>query len=293
MLFDLFHAIRPKTLTIALAVILLGQVLAWQDLSLLSQSLNSIIALLCFCCCIFLQIAVNLANDYFDHLSGVDQTGRLGPDRVMQIGKISLNRLKYLIFFFTLCAASSGLYLIYVGGWIFLLFGILSLLGIYFYSGSQYSFAAHSLGEITVFLFFGWLAVIGSYYLQVKTFHWGLFFPASEIGALVAAVMLVNNIRDMSSDKLAGKVTLAYRLGPIFSRGLYCTLLLLPFVSLPFNPYLPWLNSVLLPLHLALCFLIRKRSAKQLNTQLVQTSLLVLLWATAYLFSSLLSPTIL
>jgi 1,4-dihydroxy-2-naphthoate octaprenyltransferase len=293
MSFNLFQAIRPKTLIIALAVILLGQVLAWQDLSLYSQSLNPTITLLCLSCCIFLQIAANLANDYFDYLSGVDQAGRLGPKRIMQTGKLSLRGLKYLILLFSLCAAVSGIYLIYIGGWVFLLLGLLSLLGIYFYSGGHYSFAAHSLGEIAVFLYFGWLGVMGSYYLQVKEFHWGLLYPASELGALIAAVMLVNNIRDMSSDKLAGKITLAYRLGPIYSRGLYCTLILLPFISLPFNPYLPWLNSVLLPLHLALCFLIRKRSAQQLNTQLAQTSLLVLLWATAYLFSSLLSPTIL
>lgn len=292
MLLPLLQATRPKTLLISFAVILLGQILAWHDLALVSRSIDPIIAVLCFCCCICLQIAVNLANDYFDHLSGVDQAQRLGPKRVMQTGSFSLLTLKKLILFFSVLAAISGSYLIFIGGWYFFLFGLFSLFGIYIYSGSRYSLAAHSLGEVAVFFYFGWLAVMGGYYLQVEQLHWGLLLPATELGALVAAVMLVNNIRDVSSDKLAGKITLAYRLGPVNSRALYNFLLMIPFISMPFNPYLPWLNSVLLPLHLALCLLIRKRSAKQLNTQLAQTSILVLLWALAYIFSFLLSPSI-
>ncbi len=292
MLLTLVQAIRPKTLVISFAVILLGQVLAWHDLSLTSNPLNPVITLLCFCCCIFLQIAVNLANDYFDHISGVDSQDRLGPQRSIQSGSFSLTKLKHLIIIFSLLATATGSYLIFIGGWLFLILGLLSLFGIYIYSGSQYSLAAHSLGEVAVFFYFGWLAVIGSYYLQLEQLHWGLLYPATEIGALVAAVMLVNNIRDMSSDKLAGKVTLAYHLGPINSRALYSFLLLIPFILLPFNPYLPWINSVLLPLHLALCLLIRKRSSQQLNTQLVQTSFIILFWSMAYIFSFLLSPTV-
>lgn len=291
MLLNLLQAIRPKTLSIAFAVILLGQLLAWHDLSYISNAaIDPLIAFLCFSCCLCLQIAVNLANDYFDHLSGVDGEDRLGPKRSIQSGKLTLKTLKGSIALFTLLAIISGSYLVIQGGWIFLGLGIASLMGIFLYSGSKYSFASRSLGELAVFLFFGWLAVIGSYYLQVKQFHWGLLIPASEIGALVAAVMLVNNIRDIRSDHLAGKITLAYRLGPIKSRGLYGLLLLLPFVLLPLNPYLPWLNSVLLPLHLGLCFLIRKRSGSALNTQLAQSSILVLAWSLGYLFSFLLSP---
>jgi 1,4-dihydroxy-2-naphthoate octaprenyltransferase len=115
-------------------------------------------------------------------------------------------------------------------------------------------------------------------------------FPASEIGLLVAAIMLVNNIRDISTDSRAKKKTLAVHLGPIKSRMLYSFLLLIPFLSIPFNPYLPWLNTALLPLHFGLCWFMQKRTGQQLNQQLVQTSLLVPLWALGYVFSFLLSP---
>ena len=293
MLINLFYAIRPKTLIIAIAVILLGQTLAWYDLMVSNKEpLNPYIVFFCLSCCIFLQIAVNLANDYFDHLSGVDGPNRVGPKRIVQNQTFSLATLKQLTLLFTLLAIACGSVLIWIGGWVFFLLGLLSLLGVYLYSGSQYSLASRSLGEVAVFLFFGWLGVMGSYYLQVKEFHWGLLVPATEIGLLVAAVMLVNNIRDISSDHTAGKITLAFRLGPVNSRWLYALLLLIPFVLLPFNPYLPWLNSVLLPLHLGLCVLIRKRSGSQLNTQLGQTSSLVLLWALGYLASYYLSPVI-
>jgi len=284
--FLLFQAIRPKTLSVAFSVILLGQLLAWFDLkNIPDTSINPITAALCLLCCLFLQISVNLANDYFDHISGIDGENRQGPKRAIQSGALTLNSLKKAIASFTLLAILSGCYLIWIGGWVFFILGCLSLAGIFLYSGGKYSFASRSLGEVTVFLFFGWLGVIGSYYLQVKIFSWELLIPASEIGFLVASIMLVNNIRDMATDHLAGKITLAYRLGPIKSRGLYVILLLLPFMLLPFNPYSPWLNAFLLPLHLGLAWLIYKRSGTQLNTQLAQSSLLVLIWSLGYLCS--------
>jgi 1,4-dihydroxy-2-naphthoate octaprenyltransferase len=286
-----FNAIRPKTLAISAAVILLGQVLAWRDLAIYKDTeLDSSIALLCFLCCCFLQISVNLANDYFDAKAGIDSPNRLGPIRASQAGLLSSGQIRLMILVSILGAITTGLYLIYTGGWLFLFLGLLSLAGVYAYSGGRKPLASRGLGEIAVFLYFGWLAVIASYYLQTSSFSWALLFPASEIGLLVAAVMLVNNIRDIPTDGLAGKKTLALHLGPIKSRALYSLLLLLPFILLPFNPYLPWLNTALLPLHLCLCWFIRKRTGQQLNQQLGQTSFLVLLWALGYLFSFLLLP---
>ncbi len=291
MLTDLFFTLRPKTLIIAFAVIFLGQLLAYFDLSRANiTTFDFTIVAACLSCCLCLQIAVNLANDYFDFKAHVDGPNRLGPKRALQSNLISPSQLKKIIFGFCLFAIFSGGYLVYRGGWIFALLGILSLLGVYAYSGGKKSIASTGLGEVAVFFYFGWIAVIGSYYLQTGSFFWNLFIPASEIGCLIAAVMLVNNIRDITSDFAAGKVTLACRLGPSNSRWLYAVLLLLPFILLPFNPYLPWLNSVLLPLHLSLSWLIRKRTGRELNTQLGQTSLLVLLWALGYFFSFILSP---
>jgi len=283
---------RPKTLVVSIAVILLGQLLAARDIELYqyTDGLDMSIALLCLLCCCFLQISVNLANDYFDNKSGIDSSARLGPLRASQAGLISSQQLLTALFITSSIAVITGLVLILKGGWLFFFLGLISLAGVYTYSGGKKPLASNALGEIAVFLFFGWLGVMASYYLQTSHFNWRLFFPASEIGVLIAAIMLVNNIRDISTDSLAGKKTLALHLGPIKSRMLYSVLLLLPFISIPFNPYLPWLNTALFPLHLGLCWLIRKRTGKRLNLQLSQTSLLVMLWALGYVFSFLLTP---
>lgn len=271
---------------IACAVILLGQLIAHHDLSLIhNSSLSFPIAIISLFCCLNLQIAVNLANDYFDHFSGVDDVHRKGPKRGLLTGKLSLNNLKISITVFLSMAIISGCYLVLVGGWVFFILGIISIIGVFLYSGGKYSFASRSLGEVAVFLFFGWLGVIGSYYLQVKHIPIGIFIPASELGLLIAAVMLVNNIRDLESDSKAGKFTLVYHLGLNYSRLLYGFLLLFPFVLLLINPYSPWINFFLLPINCGLYLLIYKRSDTVLNTQLAQTSLLVLLWSLGYFIS--------
>lgn len=288
----LVDSARPKTLLVSVAVILLGQTLAWHDLQLEAgfYFFSSSTALFCFISCCFLQISVNLANDYFDGKAGIDQPNRLGPIRPSQAGTLSQHHLLMAIMGSSLIAVISGLYLVYLGGWLFLLLGLLSLVGVYSYSGGRMPLASNALGELAVFLFFGWLAVMASYYLQTFNFTFALLFPASEIGLLVAAIMLVNNIRDISTDQRASKMTLAVRLGREKSIFLYCVCLLVPFLSIPFNPYLPWLNTVLSPLHFYLCWVIRKRSGSVLNVQLAQTSLIVFLWALAYLVSFILTP---
>lgn len=288
----LVDSARPKTLLVSVAVILLGQTLAWHDLQLETgpYNFNSSTALFCFLSCCFLQVSVNLANDYFDGKAGIDQPNRLGPIRPSQAGTLSQQHLLTAIVSSCLIAVITGLYLVYLGGWLFLLLGLLSLAGVYSYSGGRMPLASNALGELAVFLFFGWLAVMASYYLQTFDLQWSLFFPASEIGLLVAAIMLVNNTRDIQTDKRAGKMTLAVRLGQEKSYFLYYLCLLVPFLSIPFNPYLPWLNTVLFPLHFYLCLVIKKRTGSQLNTQLAHTSLVVLLWAIGYLASFILSP---
>jgi len=290
----LFNSARPKTLLVSIAVISLGQILAWHDLALgqFARNLDINIALFCLICCCFLQISVNLANDYFDEKAGIDGPARLGPIRASHTGVLSRQHLLIALFSSSLIAIATGLYLIVQGGWLFFFLGLLSLAGVYSYSGGKRPLASNALGEISVFLFFGWLAVIASYYLQTTQFEWTLLFPASEIGLLVAAIMLVNNIRDIPTDSIAGKKTLAVHLGRFKSRVLYTVLLLLPFITIPFNPYFPWLNTALLPLHLFMCWLINKRTGQQLNQQLGQTSLLVLLWAIGYYCSFLMSPTL-
>lgn len=281
-----FLVTRPKTLLVALAVILLGQVLAWVDSPL---NFSFYIALLCMICCMALQIAVNLSNDYFDGKAGVDGDDRLGPDRALQKGLISAAHLRLAIIVMCFVAIVSGSYLIYVGGWVYVLLGILSLVGVYVYSGGPRPLASHGLGEVAVFLYFGWLAVVGSYYLQTQVMDIAVFIPASQIGFLVVAIMLVNNIRDINSDRRAQKFTLATRLGTKTSKQLYCITILLPSLLLTVDGYQQYFMLLLLPLQLALCLAIYQRDGKQLNRQLVQTSMLVLLWAVFYAGSLLIS----
>jgi 1,4-dihydroxy-2-naphthoate octaprenyltransferase len=274
-----FLVTRPKTLLVALAVILLGQTLAWFD----SPAHFSVyIATLCMICCMALQIAVNLSNDYFDGKNGVDGDDRLGPDRALQKGLISASNLRLGIIVMCLLAIVSGCYLIYVGGWAYVVLGLLSLLGVYVYSGGPRPLASHGLGEVAVFLYFGWLAVVGSYYLQTQVLTIDVFIPASQVGFLVVAIMLVNNIRDVASDRRAQKFTLATRLGVKASKHLYCITMLLPSLLLLVDRYQGLTMLLVLPVQLALCIAIYQRDGKQLNTQLAQTSMAVLLWGVFY-----------
>jgi len=274
-----FLVTRPKTLLVALAVILLGQTLAWFDSP---ANFSVYIASLCMICCMALQIAVNLANDYFDGKNGIDGDDRLGPDRALQKGLISAAHLRLGILVMCFIAIVSGCYLIYIGGWPYVVLGVLSLLGVYSYSGGPRPLASHGLGEVAVFLYFGWLAVIGSYYLQTQVLTIDVFIPASQIGFLVVAIMLVNNIRDIASDRRAQKFTLATRLGVKASKHLYCFTLLLPSLLLLVDRYQGLVMLLLLPVQLALCITIYQRDGKQLNSQLAQTSMAVLLWGVFY-----------
>jgi len=274
-----FLVTRPKTLLVALAVILLGQTLAWVDSP---YNFSFYIAILCMICCMALQIAVNLSNDYFDGKNGVDGDDRLGPDRALQKGLISAAHLRLGIVAMCFVAVVSGCYLVYVGGWAYVLLGLLSLVGVYIYSGGPRPLASHGLGEIAVFLYFGWLAVVGSYYLQTQILIIDVFIPASQIGFLVVSIMLVNNIRDIASDRRAQKFTLATRLGVKASKHLYCVTMLLPSVLLTMDSYPVFIMLLVLPVQLALCAAIYQRVGKQLNVQLAQTSMTVLLWGTLY-----------
>ncbi|QUM85918.1 1,4-dihydroxy-2-naphthoate octaprenyltransferase [Moritella sp. 28] len=274
-----FLVTRPKTLLVALAVILLGQTLAWVDSP---HNFSFYIAILCMICCMTLQIAVNLSNDYFDGKNGVDGDDRLGPARALQKGLISAEHLRAGIITMCILAIVSGCYLIYVGGWIYVLLGLLSLVGVYIYSGGPRPLASHGLGEVAVFLYFGWLAVVGSYYLQVQVLTIDVFIPASQIGFLVVAIMLVNNIRDITSDRRAKKFTLATRLGVKASKHLYCITMLLPSLLMTVDSYPVLIMILVLPVQLALCIAIYQRNGKQLNLQLAQTSMTVLLWGILY-----------
>lgn len=216
-------AIRPKTLLASLGPILVGTSLAAS-----STSIDPWIVTLATVCAMSLQVGVNLANDLFDGLSGVDSEQRLGPPRMVQSGYISPSSMAWALALCTVVSMVTGLMLAYLTTWMLLVVGVFCLLGVFAYSAGPLPLASYGLGEATVLVFFGWVAVAGSAFLQ--TGHIGLIpvLLGTSVGLFSAAMMLVNNLRDRETDQRAGKYTLAVILDDALSRRLYVGLVTIP-----------------------------------------------------------------
>lgn len=206
-------AIRPKTLPAAVSPVLVGIALAIAD-----EAFDPLIALAAMLCALLIQIGTNLANDYFDYVKGVDVDGRIGPTRVAQSGLISLAHLRFGIVVTFALAVLLGLYLVAVGGWPVLLIGLASLVSALAYTGGPFPIGYHGLGDLFVFLFFGPAAVCGTYYVQALTVTSEVIVAAVPVGVLTTAILVVNNLRDIETDRQTGKRTLAVIIGP---RGTY------------------------------------------------------------------------
>lgn len=221
-------AIRPKTLGISVVPVLVGSSLAWSDQATL-QWLPALAALLA---AMLIQIGTNLHNDAADFERGADTAERLGPPRATAEGWFSAPQVKQAALASFCAAFLIGIYLVWVGGWPIVTIGLLSLLAGYAYTGGPRPIAYSATGELFVFLFFGLLAVCGSYYLQTASVTLDSLICAVAIGLLAAAVLLVNNYRDLETDRRAHKLTLTHYLGRERARQLYVLLLLLP-LALP------------------------------------------------------------
>ena len=224
-------AIRPKTLPAAVAPVLVGTALAWSD-----GVFSPLPALAALVAALLIQIGTNLANDYFDYVQGADGTGRKGPTRVAQSGLISLPHLRTGMAITFALAALVGLYLILVGGWPILVVGIASLISAVAYTGGPFPIGYHGLGDLFVFIFFGLAAVCGTYYVQALSMTPGVVLVAVPVGALTTAILVVNNLRDIDSDRHTGKRTLAVMIGPQATRIEYLALLVVAFAV----PLLLW-----------------------------------------------------
>lgn len=231
---DLKHwllASRPKTLVAAVVPVLIGAACA-RDAALEHWAL-ALCAMLSALC---IQIGTNLANDYADFKSGADNANRLGPTRVTQAGLIKPAHVKAGAVCAFGLAVVFGVPLILHAGWPILAIGLLSILSGWAYTSGPYPLGYNGLGELFVFLFFGLAAVAGTSY--ALTLEW---LPLSVLAAVVpglhaSALLAVNNVRDIDTDREAGKRTLAARFGRTFGRIEYTLLLLLPFAI----PLLLW-----------------------------------------------------
>ena len=243
-------AARPKTLPLGVAPVLVGTALAgylhiFHPLRFVAALLGSV----------FIQIGANLSNDYSDAHRGADTEDRLGPVRVTAGGLVPPRQVLIATYVTFGLAVLCGVYLIAVAGWQLLLIGVASIIAGVLYTGGPRPYGYEGLGEVFVFLFFGIAAVAGSYFAQVRDFSWESLVLSAPIGLIAAAVLVVNNTRDIDTDRRANKRTLAVRLGRERSRRMYATMVLIayPIVLIPwvFGPLTAWLLLPFLTLPLA------------------------------------------
>ncbi|WP_300672592.1 1,4-dihydroxy-2-naphthoate polyprenyltransferase [Desulfoluna sp.] len=223
-----FLAIRPKTLPASAAPVIVGTACAAGD-----GGFALLPALAALLGALLLQVAVNLANDYFDDKNGIDSEERVGPIRVTQSGLIPARAVFTAMGVCLVLASAVGVYLMMKGGLPILLIGLACILSTLAYSGGPYPIASNGLGEIFAFFFFGPVAVCGAYYVQTLQMGLRPFIASIPTGLLVAAIMNVNNLRDIHTDTAAGKRTLAVRLGRGKSSVICGLLILIPFLMLP------------------------------------------------------------
>ena len=183
---------------------------------------------------IFIQIGTNLANDYSDAKRGADTEDRLGPVRVTSAGLVAPRRVLYATWLAFGVATAAGIYLATVAGWLIIAVGVASIAAGVLYTGGPRPYGYAGMGELFVFLFFGLVAVNGSYYVQLEELDWLPFLLSIPIGFLSTAILVVNNVRDIDTDRRAGKRTLAVRLGRERARRLYLALVGGAFAFTPF-----------------------------------------------------------
>ncbi len=204
-------AARPRTLPAAIAPVLVGTAAAVQWYGSLPR-LGAFVAALVGS--IFIQIGTNLANDYSDAQRGADTADRLGPVRVTSAGLVTPQRVLTATWIAFAVAVACGIYLATVAGPVILVVGVLSIAAGVLYTGGPRPYGYAGLGEVFVFLFFGLVAVNGSYYVQVEQLDALPLGLSISVGFLATAILVVNNVRDLETDRRAGKMTLAVRIGP-------------------------------------------------------------------------------
>lgn len=272
-------AARPRTLPAAVAPVLVGTAAAVHAAGELPRWGAFLAAL---AGSILIQIGTNLANDYSDARRGADTADRLGPVRVTSAGLVTPRRVLAATWIAFAAAVLCGLYLTAVAGPLILLIGAVSIAAGILYTGGPRPYGYAGLGEVFVFLFFGLVAVNGSYYVQLERLD-GLPFGLSVgIGFLATAILVVNNVRDLETDRRAGKMTLAVRIGRARAVGLYRLLLAGAFASLPLTlaatgaGALPLIGLLAAPLAAAPArAMAQRRDGPALNAALAQTGALL------------------
>ena len=272
-------AARVPTLPAAVVPVLVGTAAAWSDGYFRAGPF--VAALLAS---LLIQIGTNFANDYFDFRKGADTAERLGPVRITQSGLVPPETVRTATMLVFGLAALLGVYLTIVGGLPILVIGLLSIAAGVLYTGGPWPLAYHGLGDLTVFIFFGLVAVVGTVFLHAGAVSMAAFVYALPVAALVTAILVVNNLRDIATDRVAGKRTLAVRLGPAGARIEYLLLILVAYLA-PLLAWwfldasawllLPWLT---LPVAVLLIRTVFTQAGRPLNVALAGTGRLHLLF---------------
>jgi len=243
-------ASRPKTLSAALAPVIVGTAVAHV---LAGVRWGPAIAALVGA--LLIQIATNFANDYFDFKKGADTADRLGPLRVTQAGWVTPRATMFAMTIAFALTLVPGAYLVFVGGWPIVAIGVASIICGVAYTGGPYPLGYNGLGDVFVFIFFGLIAVMGTVYVQTMQWSWLAAVCGVPIGGLAAAILAVNNVRDAETDQRAGKRTVAVRFGVRFAQLEHTLLVVLAFavpVGLAIYLRSPWPMLTWLALPIAL-----------------------------------------
>jgi len=206
-------AARPKTLWASIAPVIIGTAMAFSD-----GKVHWPVAAATLLSAMAIQIATNFSNDYYDFVHGVDTRERLGPVRATSSGLVPPQHMKWAYILTFVLAFVLGLYLICRGGWPVLIIGLLSILFGILYTSGPYPLSYNGLGDGFVLIFFGPVAVGGTYYLQALDLTWPVVLTGFSPGLISVALLTVNNLRDINTDRETGKRTMAVRFGERFTR---------------------------------------------------------------------------
>lgn len=289
-------AIRPRTLPLSISGILVGTGLALRE-----GIFDPVIFVFALLTTLGFQILSNFANDYGDGIKGTDNEERIGPVRALQSGIITDKEMKRAIIITSVITMVFALILVFSAfdqseiGYVllFIVLGIASIGAAIKYTVGKTSYGYHGLGDVFVFLFFGLLGVVGSYFLYSHHLHHMVWFPASIIGLLSAAVLNLNNMRDIKSDQNSGKITLAVKLGikkaKIYHFGLILSafILTLIYILLDYQT-LNWAILLsFLPLGMHLDRVIKIEIPQKLDPELKKVALSTVFFAVIYLITGI------
>ncbi len=283
-------AFRLRTLPLGVASIAMSGIFAYAD-----GQFSALIFGLTLLTTVLLQILSNLANDYGDSINGADNEYREGPDRQTQTAVISAEQMKLAITLMVGLTLLSGITLLYISGLslqligLFLLLGIVCIIAAIRYTAGDNPYGYAGLGDLSVLVFFGWVGILGAYYLQTQAFQWRYLLPATSCGLFMAAVLNVNNIRDIYSDEKAGKYSIPVRLGRskavlyhwfLLAFGLALSVV---FVCLDFRQYYQFLFLIIVPLLIINGKSVKyKTEAMQLDPYLKQMVLTTILFVITF-----------